>query len=331
MHNLSLYLKQLGPTNPHFLLRIAVLFLQSDLLESGSPFVVTECKVSELAGQDKASGTNNKNEVSDASMAEAEKVHDFGAAGRWTCEEHQKFLEALKLYGKNWKLVQKYVGTRSATQARSHAQKYFAKLEKMGLSKAAAPRENQDCSGSKTQASTPVSSPLCKPNLGEGAEDSMKNQVLKKTSRNPKVSKRLFRASEDPVMEPQRKRTVGPGEKVTPVMTPREDEKRFAGKLMTESELQRKVIADQLNPLEQESNALPHAHVLMSLKYQPDPYLGLGWDSKEPDLGDFQMRLPEPLFLEESEQVNDAEGQLLTDFLDFSGVRKQRTLSCPFE
>lgn len=51
-------------------------------------------------------------------------------AGRWTKAEHLKFLEALKLYGKNWKLVQEHVGTRSATQARSHAQKYFAKLEK---------------------------------------------------------------------------------------------------------------------------------------------------------------------------------------------------------
>lgn len=42
-------------------------------------------------------------------------------------------MEALKLYGKNWKKVQEYVGTRTTTQARSHAQKYFAKLENKEL------------------------------------------------------------------------------------------------------------------------------------------------------------------------------------------------------
>ena len=39
-------------------------------------------------------------------------------------------MEALKLFGKEWKRVQQHVGTRSSTQARSHAQKFFVKLEK---------------------------------------------------------------------------------------------------------------------------------------------------------------------------------------------------------
>lgn len=52
------------------------------------------------------------------------------ATGRWTQEEHFRFLEALKKYGKEWKRVQQHVGTRSSTQARSHAQKFFVKLEK---------------------------------------------------------------------------------------------------------------------------------------------------------------------------------------------------------
>ena len=43
--------------------------------------------------------------------------------GRWTKEEHKKFLEAIELYGRDWKKVQGYVGTRTSTQARSHAQK----------------------------------------------------------------------------------------------------------------------------------------------------------------------------------------------------------------
>jgi SHAQKYF class myb-like DNA-binding protein len=50
--------------------------------------------------------------------------------GRWTSEEHAKFLYALQIYGKEWKKVQEYVGTRTSTQARSHAQKFFYKLDK---------------------------------------------------------------------------------------------------------------------------------------------------------------------------------------------------------
>lgn len=43
--------------------------------------------------------------------------------GRWSKEEHRKFLEAIQIYGRDWKKVQYYVGTRTSTQARSHAQK----------------------------------------------------------------------------------------------------------------------------------------------------------------------------------------------------------------
>jgi SHAQKYF class myb-like DNA-binding protein len=50
--------------------------------------------------------------------------------GRWTKEEHQSFVEAIKVHGKNWKKVEEYVGTRSGAQIRSHAQKFFLKLEK---------------------------------------------------------------------------------------------------------------------------------------------------------------------------------------------------------
>lgn len=53
--------------------------------------------------------------------------------GRWQQEEHQKFIEAMFLYGNEWKRVQEHIVTRSATQARSHAQKFFIRLRKRFL------------------------------------------------------------------------------------------------------------------------------------------------------------------------------------------------------
>ena len=55
--------------------------------------------------------------------------------GRWTKEEHLKFIEGtifykigVKLYGKNWKKIEEIVKTRNGSQIRSHAQKFFNKL-----------------------------------------------------------------------------------------------------------------------------------------------------------------------------------------------------------
>mmetsp|Transcript_162 Transcript_162/g.494 ORF Transcript_162/g.494 Transcript_162/m.494 type:complete len:515 (+) Transcript_162:46-1590(+) len=46
----------------------------------------------------------------------------------WTTKEHEKFVDALKLYQRDWKKIEEHVGTRNVLQIRSHAQKYFKKL-----------------------------------------------------------------------------------------------------------------------------------------------------------------------------------------------------------
>ena len=48
--------------------------------------------------------------------------------GTWTQHETDAFRRGLQLHGKNWKKIQPMIQTRTLTQIRSHAQKYFAKL-----------------------------------------------------------------------------------------------------------------------------------------------------------------------------------------------------------
>lgn len=67
------------------------------------------------------------------SIGKANETKEQYRVGRWTRLEHFKFLEALKIFGKEWQKVQQHVNTRTSTQARSHAQKFFVKLDKKQL------------------------------------------------------------------------------------------------------------------------------------------------------------------------------------------------------
>ncbi|CAL9145893.1 unnamed protein product, partial [Musa hybrid cultivar] len=52
----------------------------------------------------------------------------------WTEQEHDKFLEALHLFDRDWKKIEAFVGSKTVIQIRSHAQKYFLKIQKNGAS-----------------------------------------------------------------------------------------------------------------------------------------------------------------------------------------------------
>jgi SHAQKYF class myb-like DNA-binding protein len=50
--------------------------------------------------------------------------------GRWTDQEQAAFITGLKKFGRSWKDVQGLIKTRTLTQIRTHAQKFFRKVKK---------------------------------------------------------------------------------------------------------------------------------------------------------------------------------------------------------
>jgi SHAQKYF class myb-like DNA-binding protein len=75
---------------------------------------------------------------------EAEESSDNSKTNQsryWTDDEHQRFLDAIQKFGhKDVKAIASFVGSRNATQVRTHAQKYFMRLARSS---------KQACDGSK--------------------------------------------------------------------------------------------------------------------------------------------------------------------------------------
>lgn len=79
----------------------------------------------------------------DAKSADEEETDDGSRSHQryWSNDEHQRFLEGVTKYGrKSLKAIADHVGTRTATQVRTHSQKYFLKLARQ-------PCTSDDCTG----------------------------------------------------------------------------------------------------------------------------------------------------------------------------------------
>jgi len=52
--------------------------------------------------------------------------------GRWTKDEHDKFLKGMTMWPKEWKRITSLIGTRTVLQVRTHAQKFFQSTKMTG-------------------------------------------------------------------------------------------------------------------------------------------------------------------------------------------------------
>ena len=71
------------------------------------------------------------NITQELTLRRKEKHSQINATGKWTAEEHSRFLKAVEFRPFiSWITISQYVGTRSARQTRAHAQKYFEKVRR---------------------------------------------------------------------------------------------------------------------------------------------------------------------------------------------------------
>ena len=112
--------------------------------------------------------------------------------GRWTDEEHQKFIEGILEYGNEWKKVQQIIKTRSSTQARSHAQKFFLRVKKIIKNNGGNFNTNE-----KDKILGKIISNILPNNRGETLTKTQKEKLLSAISSNIKYERELNELSDD--------------------------------------------------------------------------------------------------------------------------------------
>lgn len=81
----------------------------------------------DLGNSSRSQKSNDETSFKKPAQSPAKKMN----TGRWSADEHKRFLAGLAQFGTgNWKKITDMVGSRSCTQIRTHAQKYFIALQK---------------------------------------------------------------------------------------------------------------------------------------------------------------------------------------------------------
>mmetsp|Transcript_16286 Transcript_16286/g.33049 ORF Transcript_16286/g.33049 Transcript_16286/m.33049 type:complete len:360 (-) Transcript_16286:307-1386(-) len=73
---------------------------------------------------------SNNGVVSNDPVFSRKRYHSTKQRIYWTEEEHELFVHALKQHGRDWKKLEAAIMSKTAVQIRSHAQKYFQRIEK---------------------------------------------------------------------------------------------------------------------------------------------------------------------------------------------------------
>ncbi|KAI0565054.1 SANT domain containing protein [Gracilaria domingensis] len=110
----------------------------------------------------------------------------------WTADEHSRFLEGLRLFGqKDIKAIARHVGTRNATQVRTHAQKYYLRIERERAKAANDLKNSQKPSPSKPNGPIAKSEPMeqLAPNsVPNNSSNSHSNSLNNSASSTPIIS-----------------------------------------------------------------------------------------------------------------------------------------------